>query len=31
MSSAEVSGFVNQHEEKETVALSLVNECKARW
>ena len=31
MTSAEVCGFISQHEEQETVALSLVNECKARW
>lgn len=31
MSSAEVCGFVAQHADRESVALALVNECKARW
>lgn len=31
MSSAEVCGFVTQHTDQETVAVALVNECKARW
>lgn len=31
MSSAEVCGFVEQHEDRETAASALVNECKARW
>lgn len=31
MTSAEVCGFIEQHEDRETAASALVNECKARW
>jgi integrin-linked kinase-associated serine/threonine phosphatase 2C len=31
MSSAEVCGFVEQHENKENVAEALVMECRNRW
>ena len=31
MSSAEVCGFIEQHEDRKTVAAALVNQCKARW
>lgn len=31
MNSAEVSGFINEYENKEHVAEALVLECRRRW
>jgi integrin-linked kinase-associated serine/threonine phosphatase 2C len=31
MTSAEVCGFIDQHDDRDSTASALVNECKARW